>query len=68
MPRTFYCAGLNYVKHLTEAANARGEVPNVPDRAEIGYRAQNALIAHDEDVVIPAEPPTKFTTRASSSS
>ena len=24
------------------------------DRPEIGYRAQNALIAHDEDVVIPA--------------
>jgi 2-keto-4-pentenoate hydratase/2-oxohepta-3-ene-1,7-dioic acid hydratase in catechol pathway len=53
IPRTFYAAGLNYVKHLTEAANARGEVPNAPDRAEIGYRAQNALIAHDEDVVIP---------------
>ena len=29
-------------------------MPNVPDRPEIGYRAQNALIAHDEDVVIPA--------------
>jgi 2-keto-4-pentenoate hydratase/2-oxohepta-3-ene-1,7-dioic acid hydratase in catechol pathway len=44
MPRTFYCVGLNYLKHLTEAANKRGEVPNVPDRPEIGYRAQNALI------------------------
>ena len=29
-------------------------MPNVPDRPEIGYRAQNALIAHDEDVVIPS--------------
>src|SRR5579872_4692077 len=54
MPRTFYCVGLNYLKHLKEAANKRGEVPNVPDRPEVGYRAQNALIAHDEDVVIPA--------------
>ena len=53
-PRTFYCVGLNYLKHLKEAADKRGEVPNVPDRPEIGYRAQNALIAHDEDVVIPA--------------
>jgi 2-keto-4-pentenoate hydratase/2-oxohepta-3-ene-1,7-dioic acid hydratase in catechol pathway len=52
MPRTFYCVGLNYLKHLKEAADKRGEVPNVPDRPEIGYRAQNALIAHDEDVVI----------------
>src|SRR3954453_21921341 len=50
MPRTFYCVGLNYLKHLTEAANKRGEVPNIPDRPEIGYRAQNALIAHDEGV------------------
>jgi 2-keto-4-pentenoate hydratase/2-oxohepta-3-ene-1,7-dioic acid hydratase in catechol pathway len=54
MPRTFYCVGLNYLKHLKEAANKRGEVPNVPDRPEVGYRAQNALIAHDENVVIPA--------------
>jgi len=55
IPRTFYCAGLNYVRHLKEAADKRGEVPNIPTRAEIGYRAQNALIAHDEDVVIPRD-------------
>ena len=55
VPRTFYCAGLNYAKHVKEAANRRGEIPNIPDRAEIGYRAQSALIAHDEDVVIPAD-------------
>src|SRR5580700_9761408 len=54
VPRTFYCVGLNYLKHLKEAADRRGEVPAVPDRPEVGYRAQNALIAHDEDVVIPA--------------
>ena len=54
IPRAFYCVGLNYLKHLKEAADKRGEVPAVPDRPEIGYRAQNALIAHDEDVVIPA--------------
>jgi len=53
VPRTFYCVGLNYLKHLKEAADRRGEVPAVPDRPEVGYRAQNALIAHDEDVVIP---------------
>ena len=54
VPRTFYCVGLNYLKHLKEAADKAGTVPNVPDRPEIGYRAQNALIAHDEDVVIPS--------------
>ncbi len=55
IPRTFYCVGLNYLKHLKEAADKRGEVPSIPTRAEIGYRAQNALIAHDEDVVIPRD-------------
>jgi 2-keto-4-pentenoate hydratase/2-oxohepta-3-ene-1,7-dioic acid hydratase in catechol pathway len=54
VPRTFYCVGLNYLKHLKEAADKAGTVPAVPDRPEVGYRAQNALIAHDEDVVIPA--------------
>ena len=54
IPRTFYCVGLNYLRHLKEAANKRGEVPHVPDRPEIGYRAQSALIAHNEQVVIPA--------------
>src|SRR3984957_16178651 len=49
-PRTFYCVGLNYLKHLREAADKRGEVPKIPDRPEVGYRAQNALIAHYEDV------------------
>jgi 2-keto-4-pentenoate hydratase/2-oxohepta-3-ene-1,7-dioic acid hydratase in catechol pathway len=60
IPRTFYCVGLNYLKHLKEAADKRGEVPNVPERPEIGYRAQNALIAHDENVVIPANATEKI--------
>ena len=55
VPRTFYCAGLNYVDHLKEAADKAGTVPNIPERAEIGYRAQSALIAHGEDVVIPRD-------------
>src|SRR5687767_9657711 len=65
IPRTFYCVGLNYLKHLKEAADKAGTVPNVPDRPEIGYRAQNALIAHDEDVVIPASATEKKIGRAS---
>jgi 2-keto-4-pentenoate hydratase/2-oxohepta-3-ene-1,7-dioic acid hydratase in catechol pathway len=60
IPRTFYCVGLNYLKHLKEAADKAGTAPNVPDRPEIGYRAQNALIAHDEDVVIPASATEKI--------
>jgi 2-keto-4-pentenoate hydratase/2-oxohepta-3-ene-1,7-dioic acid hydratase in catechol pathway len=55
IPRTFFCAGLNYVRHLKESAALRGETPNIPSKPDMGYRAQNALIAHGEDVVIPAD-------------
>jgi 2-keto-4-pentenoate hydratase/2-oxohepta-3-ene-1,7-dioic acid hydratase in catechol pathway len=55
MPRTFYAAGLNYVEHVLEGAKKRGETPNIPAKADIGYRANNALIAHGETVVIPAD-------------
>jgi 2-keto-4-pentenoate hydratase/2-oxohepta-3-ene-1,7-dioic acid hydratase in catechol pathway len=55
MPRTFYCAGLNYAEHVIAAANKRGEVPKLPKAADIGYRANNALIAHGDPIVIPAD-------------
>ncbi len=54
VPRTFYAAGLNYVKHIREYAEKTGQPLNIPGRAEIGYRAVNALVAHDEPVVIPS--------------
>lgn len=54
-PRTFYCAGLNYAEHVTEMAKKRGEEPKLPQAADIGYRANNALIAHGEAIVIPAD-------------
>ena len=54
-PRTFYAAGLNYAEHAIAAANKRGEVPKLPEAADIGYRANNALIAHVEAIVIPAD-------------
>ena len=55
IPRTFYAAGFNYAVHVGEAARLLGHAPVLPKRADIGYRANNALIAHDEDVVIPAD-------------
>jgi 2-keto-4-pentenoate hydratase/2-oxohepta-3-ene-1,7-dioic acid hydratase in catechol pathway len=54
VPRTFYAAGLNYVKHIREYAAQSGTRIAVPEQADIGYRAVNALVAHDEPVVIPA--------------
>ena len=55
IPPTFYCAGLNYVEHVKEGAAKRGEVPNIPTKPDMGYRAANALIAHGETIVIPAD-------------
>ena len=55
LPRTFYAAGLNYTHHILEMAARRGETPNVPQKPDMGYRATNALIAHDEPVVIPRD-------------
>ena len=54
-PRTFYCAGLNYADHVIQAAKKRGEEPKLPPEADIGYRANNALIAHGENIVIPKD-------------
>jgi len=55
IPKTFYAAGLNYAEHVTEMAKKRGEEPNIPPNADIGYRANNALIAHGENIVIPKD-------------
>jgi 2-keto-4-pentenoate hydratase/2-oxohepta-3-ene-1,7-dioic acid hydratase in catechol pathway len=55
VPRTFYAAGLNYVKHIREYAEATGNHVSEPKQADIGYRAVNALIAHEESVVIPSD-------------
>lgn len=55
IPKTFYAAGLNYAEHVTEMAKKRGEEPNIPPNADVGYRANNALIAHGENIVIPKD-------------
>jgi 2-keto-4-pentenoate hydratase/2-oxohepta-3-ene-1,7-dioic acid hydratase in catechol pathway len=59
IPRTFYCAGINYASHIREMAHKRGVEPVFPEKADIGYRANNALIAHNEPVVIPHHAPPK---------
>ena len=55
IPRTFYAAGLNYTAHVKEHAAKLGHGPNLPEKPDIGYRAVNALVAHDEPVVIPRD-------------
>jgi 2-keto-4-pentenoate hydratase/2-oxohepta-3-ene-1,7-dioic acid hydratase in catechol pathway len=55
IPKTFYAAGLNYAEHVIEMAKKRGEEPKLPRAADIGYRANNALIADGEPIVIPVD-------------
>ena len=60
IPRTFYAAGINYAAHIREMAEKRGVQPVFPEKADIGYRANNALIAQGEDVVIPKDATEKI--------
>ena len=55
VPLTFYAAGANYRAHLAWAAQALGGSGNAPPRADIGYRANNGLVAQDEAIVIPRD-------------
>lgn len=56
VPPTFYAAGLNYVDHLKVADPGLGlSEADIPKRPNIGYRANNALIAHEEPIVVPKD-------------
>ena len=57
MPANFYCAGLNYAAHIEWANQRAGGNRKPPEKADIGYRSPNALIADGEGIVIPAESP-----------
>ena len=55
VPPTFYAAGMNYEQHVREIAEKVGQKPNLPTQPDIGYRTNNALIAHGEKIVIPSD-------------
>ena len=55
IPPTFYAAGVNYREHVTEMAQRRGVKPEFPPAADVGYRANNALVATDEPIFIPKD-------------
>ncbi len=46
---------MNYPEHVREVAAKLGQTPALPTQADIGYRANNALTAHGETIVIPAD-------------
>lgn len=55
VPGNFYAAGLNYRAHIEWANKAHGSTYKVPERADIGYRSNNALIGSGEEIVIPQD-------------
>lgn len=55
VPGNFYAAGLNYRAHIEWANQAHGTSYKVPERADIGYRSNNALIGSGEEIVIPRD-------------
>lgn len=55
IPGTFYAAGLNYYHHIEEAKRKGNSRAVVPQRPDIGHRANNALIGHGAAIVRPAD-------------
>lgn len=60
MPTNFFCVGLNYAEHVVMAAKKLGIKAELPDKPDVGYRSQNALLAHGRDVVIPRDATEKI--------
>ncbi|HXH98459.1 MAG TPA: fumarylacetoacetate hydrolase family protein [Gaiellaceae bacterium] len=55
IPSTFFCVGLNYRRHVEHALERGYKAAVLPARPEVGYRANNALVGHDAEIVRPAD-------------
>lgn len=55
VPPTLYAVGFNYTDHIKKVAARTGVAPDIPKQPDVGYRANNGLIAHGEAVVIPRD-------------
>jgi 2-keto-4-pentenoate hydratase/2-oxohepta-3-ene-1,7-dioic acid hydratase in catechol pathway len=55
IPSTFFCCGLNYRKHIDHAFERGYKQAAEVTRPEVGYRANNALVGQDAEVVRPAD-------------
>lgn len=60
VPPTFYAVGFNYKRHVEHAQQLGSGVAKYPQRPEVGYRANNALIGHKEAIVKPADCEGRF--------
>lgn len=57
LPFTFFAVGFNYRAHVLHSQAKGSAAARMPERPEVGYRANNALIGHCETIVIPADCP-----------
>ena len=55
IPPTFYAAGINYPEHITWAAAKVGTQPDIPQAADVGYRAVNALVPTEHPIEVPKD-------------
>ncbi|OIJ64598.1 fumarylacetoacetate hydrolase family protein [Streptomyces mangrovisoli] len=60
VPPVFYAVGMNYPRHIEHAAALGNAAAVLPDRPEVGYRANNALTGHRSPIVKPAEVEGRF--------
>lgn len=55
IPPTFYAVGFNYRAHIEESMKRNPGKTRFPERPEVGYRSNNALIGHGATVLKPAD-------------
>ena len=60
VPGTFYAIGSNYRDHVLGIASSRGRVPKFYDTPRVGYRANSALVAHEDAIVKPKDAGPRF--------
>ncbi|MFD7136344.1 fumarylacetoacetate hydrolase family protein [Streptomyces sp. NPDC059894] len=60
VPPVFYAVGMNYPRHIEHAAKLGNAAAVMPERPEVGYRANNALTGHLAPIVRPAEVQGRF--------
>lgn len=60
IPNTFFCAGVNYAEHVRERSRVTGKQIPLPTKPDIGYRANGALVAHEDDIVKPKDAGDEF--------
>ena len=53
VPSVFYAVGMNYRSHVEHARSLGDAAGVVPERPEVGYRANNALIGHGQTIRVP---------------